>query len=113
MSTVDEKLDIAIDITAPVSPGRYISFWTMASTSGHKFGRRVWALIQVDDFPKDSLCDSLQGLNLNPPAEIDDSKLSEILAMNVPPAVVSDFFGNDSSNTAVEQHKEEQKLNFP
>lgn len=51
MSTVDGKLDIAIDITAPVSPGRYISFWTMASTSGHKFGRRVWALILVKPLP--------------------------------------------------------------
>lgn len=69
--------------------------------------------MKVDDFPKDSLCDSLQGLNLNPPAESDDSKLFEILVMNVLPAVVSDFFGNDDSNTVVEQHKEEQKLNFP
>ncbi|KAF8005904.1 hypothetical protein BT93_K0249 [Corymbia citriodora subsp. variegata] len=117
---VDGELDIAIDFTAPASAGRYISYWRMASSSGHKFGQRVWALIQVDDSRKDALCDSLQGLNLNLPAESDESKQSEILDMNVPPAAVSDFFGNDNSNTVtepvqpiVEQHKEEQELNFP
>ncbi|KAI6675402.1 hypothetical protein NL676_003308 [Syzygium grande] len=117
---VDGELDIAVDFTAPVSAGRYISYWRMASSSGHKFGQRVWVLIQVDDSHKDALCDGLQGLNLNLPAESDESKLPEILDMNVPPAVVSDFFGKDSSNTVtepvqpmVEQHKEEQELNFP
>lgn len=117
---VDGELDIAIDFTAPVSAGRYISYWRMASSSGHKFGQRVWVLIQVDDSLKDALCDSLRGLNLNLPAESDESKHSEILDMNVPPAVVSSFFGNDNSNTVtepvqpmVEQHKEEQELNFP
>ncbi|XP_030542300.1 protein NBR1 homolog [Rhodamnia argentea] len=117
---VDGELDIAIDFTAPVSAGRYISYWRMASSSGHKFGQRVWVLIQVDDSLKDALCDSLKGLNLNLPAESDESKRSEILDMNVPPAVVSDFFGNDNSNTVtepvqpmVEQHNEEQELNFP
>lgn len=76
--------------------------------------------MQVDDSWKDALCDSLQGLNLNLPAESDESRLPEILDMNVPPAVVSDFFGNDNSNRVtepvrpmVEQHKEEQELNFP
>lgn len=117
---VDGELDIAIDFTAPVSAGRYISYWRMASSSGHKFGQRVWVLIQVDDSLKDALCDSLRGLNLNLPAESDDSKRSEILDMNVPPAVVSDFFGNDNPNRVTEpvqpmvkQHKEEQELNFP
>lgn len=44
---VDRELDIAVDFTAPASPGRYISYWKMASPSGQKFGQRVWVLIQV------------------------------------------------------------------
>lgn len=112
---VDGELDIAVDFKAPVAAGRYISYWRMASSSGHKFGQRVWVLIQVDDSQKDAFCDSLQGLNLNLPAESDESKLSGILDMNVPPAVVSDFFGNDNSNTVTEpvQPMVEQELNFP
>lgn len=44
---VDKELDVAVDFTAPVHPGRYISYWRMASSSGQKFGQRVWVLIQV------------------------------------------------------------------
>ncbi|GLT28062.1 hypothetical protein SLA2020_030190 [Shorea laevis] len=66
---IDGELDIAVDFTAPELPGRYISYWRMASPSGTKFGQRVWVLIQVDESLKDSICGSLQGLNLNlPPA---------------------------------------------
>lgn len=45
---VDSELDIAVDFRAPESPGRYISYWRMASPSGQKFGQRVWVLIQVN-----------------------------------------------------------------
>lgn len=45
---VDGELDIAVDFTSPELPGRYISYWRMASPSGTKFGQRVWVLIQVD-----------------------------------------------------------------
>lgn len=67
---VDGELDIAVDFIAPDLPGRYISYWRMQSlSSGMKFGQRVWVLIQVDASLKDSVCGSLQGLNLNlPPA---------------------------------------------
>lgn len=41
------ELDIAVDFTAPESPGRYISYWRLASSTGQKFGQRVWVLIQV------------------------------------------------------------------
>lgn len=44
---VDEEIDIAVDFTAPVHPGRYVSYWRMSTLSGHKFGQRVWVLIQV------------------------------------------------------------------
>lgn len=44
---VENELDMAVDFTAPELPGRYISYWRMASPSGQKFGQRVWVLIQV------------------------------------------------------------------
>ncbi|GLU12652.1 hypothetical protein SLE2022_293160 [Rubroshorea leprosula] len=66
---IDGELDIAVDFTAPELPGRYISYWRMASPSGIKFGQRVWVLIQVDASLEDSISGTLQGLNLNlPPA---------------------------------------------
>jgi len=47
---VDQELDVAVDFTAPEHPGRYISYWRLASASGQKFGQRVWVLIQVSEF---------------------------------------------------------------
>lgn len=44
---IDQELDIAVDFISPELPGRYISYWRMASPSGQKFGQRVWVLIQV------------------------------------------------------------------
>ncbi|RWW69958.1 hypothetical protein BHE74_00022401 [Ensete ventricosum] len=44
---VNEKVDIAVDLTSPAMPGRYFSYWRLASPFGHKFGQRVWVLIQV------------------------------------------------------------------
>lgn len=48
--SAENELDIAVDFIAPESPGRYISYWRMASPSGQKFGQRVWVLIQVSIF---------------------------------------------------------------
>lgn len=47
---VDQELDVAVDFAAPEHPGRYISYWRLASPSGQKFGQRVWVLIQVSEF---------------------------------------------------------------
>ena len=47
---VDQELDVTIDFISPELPGRYISYWRMASPSGQKFGQRVWVLIQVSSF---------------------------------------------------------------
>ncbi|KAJ9559560.1 hypothetical protein OSB04_004720 [Centaurea solstitialis] len=46
---VGEEVDIAVDFTAPVLPGRYVSYWMMASPSGEKFGQLVWVSIEVDE----------------------------------------------------------------
>ncbi|KAK2663662.1 hypothetical protein Ddye_002236 [Dipteronia dyeriana] len=117
---VNGELDIAIDFTAPELPGRYISYWRMASPFGVKFGQRVWVLIQVDA----SLKDSLQGLNLNLPPESNRSKGPEIIDANVQPIVGGGFqeSRNPSYITAEpvkpvvdEQPKKEQEqdMNFP
>ena len=44
---IDSELDVKVDFVAPELPGRYISYWRMASSSGAKFGQRVWVLIHV------------------------------------------------------------------
>lgn len=64
--SVENELDIAVDFTAPELPGRYISYWRMASPSGQKFGQRVWVLIQVDTSMKD-LSETTTPINLNLP----------------------------------------------
>ncbi|XP_057459971.1 protein JOKA2-like [Actinidia eriantha] len=109
---VENELDVAVDFTAPEHPGRYISYWRMASPSGQKFGQRVWVLIQVDASWKDSLCDSIQGLNLNlPPVES--------MNVNVEPMVVEDSLpvphNSESATNSVEPlvDANAQDLNFP
>jgi next to BRCA1 gene 1 protein len=44
---VDKEIDVAVDFVSPARPGRYISYWRLASPSGQKFGQRVWVDIQV------------------------------------------------------------------
>ncbi|KAJ6841496.1 protein NBR1-like protein [Iris pallida] len=68
---VEGELDIAIDFTAPSVPGRYVSYWRMASPSGQRFGQRVWVLIKVDySSPNTPVSSSARlPLNLNLPPE--------------------------------------------
>ncbi|KAG9446737.1 hypothetical protein H6P81_012865 [Aristolochia fimbriata] len=85
---VDEELDIAVDFTAPTRPGRYISYWRMASPSGQKFGQRVWVLIQVDVSDRNTtLNTSHPDLNLNFPPEsgVTDQKGKGFIDVNVEP----------------------------
>ena len=44
---INSELDVKVEFVAPESPGRYISYWRMASSNGLKFGQRVWVLIHV------------------------------------------------------------------
>ncbi|XP_019464248.1 PREDICTED: protein NBR1 homolog isoform X2 [Lupinus angustifolius] len=82
---VDKELDIAVDFIAPQLPGRYISYWRVASPSGQKFGQRVWVLIQVDASLKESFYDRSQGLNLSIPLDVSGSKASQLIDINVQP----------------------------
>ncbi|KAK9278849.1 hypothetical protein L1049_028428 [Liquidambar formosana] len=117
---MDKELDIAVDFIAPDRPGRYTSYWRMASPSGQKFGQRVWVLIQVDASLKDALCDSFHGLNLNLPPESTGSKSHEIIDVNIKPT--ADGSLPEPSNYTVarpvmpmvdEQPNKDQELNFP
>ncbi|XP_021655517.2 protein JOKA2 isoform X2 [Hevea brasiliensis] len=116
---VDGELDIAVDFTAPELPGRYISYWRMASPSGTKFGQRVWVLIQVDASIKDSVSDGVGGLNLNLPPDCGGSKCPQIIDVNLQPVMDSGLLGpcNSSSLSVpmvdVEQPEKDQELNFP
>ncbi|GFZ03869.1 ubiquitin-associated (UBA)/TS-N domain-containing protein [Actinidia rufa] len=108
---VENELDVAVDFTAPEHPGRYISYWRMASPSGQKFGQRVWVLIQVDASWKDSLCDSIQGLNLNlPPVESMNVNIEPMVEDSLPVP-----HNSESATNSVEPlvDANAQDLNFP
>uniref|UniRef100_A0A5B7B204 Protein NBR1 homolog n=1 Tax=Davidia involucrata TaxID=16924 RepID=A0A5B7B204_DAVIN len=116
----DKELDIAVDFTAPQLPGRYISYWRMASPSGQKFGQRVWVLIQVDAALRDSLGDGFHGLNLNLPPESNGRTVPEIHLSDG--AMIDDFLLDpENSNRATESAQptvdeqliEDPELNFP
>ncbi|MED6218181.1 hypothetical protein PIB30_024506 [Stylosanthes scabra] len=96
----DKELDIAVDFRAPQLPGRYVSYWRMASPSGHKFGQRVWVLIQVDASLKDSFYDSSQGLNLNIP--LGGSGGHQTIDINVQPLDDDTFLQNLNPVSATE-----------
>ncbi|RDX86718.1 Protein NBR1-like protein [Mucuna pruriens] len=99
---VENELDIAVDFTAPQLPGRYISYWRMATSSGHKFGQRVWVLIQVDASLKDSFYDSSQGLNLNIPLDVSGSKGPQVIDINVQPIEDETFLQTRIPNAPTE-----------
>lgn len=119
---VDQELDVAVDFAAPEHPGRYISYWRLASPSGQKFGQRVWVLIQVDallSLPKRGLVhEAFQGLNLNlPPASSGVSGADIINVNSEPHNVVPE---PKSSNTmelvdsvAEVNQNMEQEVKFP
>lgn len=42
-----EEIDVAVDMAAPLKPGRYVSFWKLCHVDGSRFGQRVWVDILV------------------------------------------------------------------
>ncbi|GAB4860650.1 hypothetical protein Ancab_035813 [Ancistrocladus abbreviatus] len=119
---VDGELDVAVDFTAPELPGRYISYWRMASPSGHKFGQRVWVLIQVDSSLKDFDWETPNGFNLNLPpvtAGLNESPLVPLLNSEPLVDVRNETHGNSSAAedpekplVDVEQQDKAGDLNF-
>jgi next-to-BRCA1 protein 1 len=43
----NSEVDIAADMIAPSKPGRYVSYWRLATPDGTRFGQRVWVDIIV------------------------------------------------------------------
>lgn len=41
------EVDIAVDMIAPVKPGRYVGYWRLAAPDGSRFGQRVWVDMTV------------------------------------------------------------------
>lgn len=94
---VDQEMDVAVDFVAPARPGRYISYWRLASPSGQKFGQRVWVHIQVED-PSFVSDNKTAAVNLNQsqesnitntsslPQESDITNASNLIDVNVEPA---------------------------
>ncbi|WOL11335.1 hypothetical protein Cni_G20097 [Canna indica] len=103
------QLDIAVDFTSPAMPGRYFSYWRLASPSGQKFGQRVWVLIQVDH-QMDHAPLSNSGavgfnadLNLNLPPESSNRDGSRMIDVNVEPlddAAFEPILSNNSDELA-------------
>lgn len=47
-----QEVDVAVDMIAPKTPGRYISYWKLAGPQySSRFGQRLWADINVDASP--------------------------------------------------------------
>ncbi|CAL4886958.1 unnamed protein product [Urochloa decumbens] len=82
---VDKEIDVAVDFVAPTRPGRYISYWRLASPSGQKFGQRVWVHIQVEDpsFVNDNNRNT--AINLNLPPEGNSASTTDLIDVNIEP----------------------------
>ncbi|KAL6634673.1 hypothetical protein ACP70R_027344 [Stipagrostis hirtigluma subsp. patula] len=82
---VDKEIDVAVDFVAPARPGRYISYWRLASSSGQKFGQRVWVHIQVEDpsFANDNNRNA--SINLNLPPESHSTNTTNLIDVNTEP----------------------------
>ncbi|CAG7884324.1 unnamed protein product [Brassica rapa] len=78
---INSELDMKVDFVAPELPGRYISYWMMASPIGVKFGQRVWVSINVEASLKGTVANEFQGLNLN--AFPDETFAREFTGTNV------------------------------
>ncbi|KAK6153267.1 hypothetical protein DH2020_012906 [Rehmannia glutinosa] len=112
---INQELEVAVEFISPELPGRYISYWRMASPSGQKFGQRVWVLIQVDASVKETPRENVRNLNLNLPPVSSSLTGPEIINVEPEPVVSNNQSGVDNSKKKVElvQPITEQELKFP
>jgi len=47
-----EEYDIGVEMVAPATPGRYVSYWRLCCSDGTRFGHRVWVDIIAAPEPK-------------------------------------------------------------
>uniref|UniRef100_A0A0D9VHR9 ZZ-type domain-containing protein n=1 Tax=Leersia perrieri TaxID=77586 RepID=A0A0D9VHR9_9ORYZ len=99
---VDQEIDVAVDFMAPARPGRYISYWRLASPSGQKFGQRVWVHIQVED-PSFVSNNRTAPINLNLPPETNSTNASNLIDVNFEPVdLVFDQHVNSTNKELLE-----------
>jgi len=96
---VDQEMDVAVDFVAPARPGRYISYWRLASPSGQKFGQRVWVHIQVED-PSFVSDNRTTAIDLNLPQESNIGDTVNLIDVNIEP--VNQVLGEHVKSTEVE-----------
>ncbi|CAI9753971.1 unnamed protein product [Fraxinus pennsylvanica] len=99
---VEQELDVAVDFIAPEIPGRYISYWRMASPTGQKFGQRVWVLIQVDASMKEPPHENVRDLDLNLPPPSNCLTGPEIINVDLEPMVEDSHPEPVNSNDTME-----------
>ncbi|KAJ1998356.1 hypothetical protein GGI04_005035, partial [Coemansia thaxteri] len=46
-----EQVGVAVDLVAPMAPGRYVSQWRLMTPEGHYFGTGLWCTIVVEASP--------------------------------------------------------------
>jgi len=69
-----EETDVAVSMTAPAEPGRYLGYWRLVGPMGRRrFGHRVWCHIQVLD--PDAAADAAEDI-ASMQAEIENKKRS-------------------------------------
>jgi next to BRCA1 gene 1 protein len=93
-----EEVDVAVDFLAPAKPGRYASYWRLASPSGKKFGQHIWVLIEVTNLLLFASVHAsyihllfisvLNGVQVEEPIQMSVNKLPAI-NLNLPPAAKS------------------------
>jgi len=43
-------VDIAVDMCAPDTLGRYVSYWRLTTPRGKRFGQRIWVNVSPPHF---------------------------------------------------------------
>ncbi|XP_006652412.2 protein JOKA2 [Oryza brachyantha] len=98
---IDQEIDVGVDFVTPTKPGRYISYWRLASPAGQMFGQRVWVIIQVEHPVPNSSNKQTAAVNLNLPPEGSNTEWKTIVDMNVEPTdLVGYYFGSAANHFA-------------
>ncbi|KAF0913064.1 hypothetical protein E2562_020219 [Oryza meyeriana var. granulata] len=93
---IDQEIDVGVDFVAPAMPGRYISYWRLASPTGQMFGQQVWVLIQVEHPAQTSSNKQTAAINLNLPPVGSSTDWKPFVDMKFEP---TDLVGEYSGST--------------
>lgn len=84
------EIDIAVSMTAPSSPGRYVSYWRLCTPDGIRFGQRVWVdIFAVEPKPAGTFVSAMMDVSpaVSQPEPVELAKQPEpVLAAPVPSA---------------------------